>query len=129
MAETATLFTRASGGNTGIGEKSYTGDRRINQSFSVADSASDEERTLGIDVSELQFVSIFSDQDILMEWNDGAGTQGSVALKAGVAFIERLAADQYHVALMTVDVTALFFTNTSGSAANIVINGIQNNTP
>ena len=129
MSITATVTTTISGGISASGSKAYTGDVRVTQSFSVADSATDEQRTLNIDVTEMQMVYILSDQDILMEWNDSIGTQGSISLQANVAFIELLAADQYHVAKMAVDVTDLYFTNTSGSAANISIGVIQNNTP
>lgn len=129
MSESATLLYRATGGISASGEKQYTGDERVTQSFTVADSATDEQRTLNIDVSEMQLVFIVSDQDILMEWNDGAGAQGSIALQANVPFVEKLAADQYHAAKMAVDVTDLYFTNTSGSVANISIVVIQNNTP
>ena len=129
MAESATLKFTATGGLTASGEKTYTGDERVTQSFTVADSVTDQQRTLNIDITEMQMVYIVSDQDILMEWNDGAGAQGSISLKAGVAFIELVAADQYHVALMSVDVTDLYFTNSSGSTATIQIVVIQNNTP
>ena len=129
MAQTVTVTTTISGGISAQGTKTYSGDARTTQSFSVADSATDEERTLTIDVTEMQMIYIVSDQDILMEWNDSIGSQGSISLQANVAFLELLAADQYHAAKMGVDVTALFFTNTSGSAANISIGVIQNNTP
>jgi hypothetical protein len=129
MSQSATLKFTATGALVAIGEKTYTGDEQVAQSFSVADSATDEQRTLNIDVSEMQMIYIVSDQDILMEWNDDAGAQGSIALQANVPFIEKLAADQYHTAEMDVDVTDLYFTNASGSAANIKIIVIQNNTP
>lgn len=129
MSESATLLYRATGGISASGEKQYTGDERVTQSFTVADSVTDQQRTLNIDVSEMQLVYILSDQDILMEWNDAAGAQGSIALQANVPFVEKLAADQYHTAKMAIDVTDLYFTNTSGSTANISIVVIQNNTP
>ncbi len=129
MSQSAILKYTVTGALVAVGEKTYTGDEQVSQSFTVADSVTDQQRTLNIDVSEMQMVYIVSDQDILMEWNDATGTQGSISLKANVAFIEKLAADQYHVALMTVDVTDLYFTNTSGSTATIKIIVIQNNTP
>ncbi len=129
MSQSAIVKSTVTGALVAVGEKTYTGDEQVSQSFTVADSVTDQQRTLNIDVSEMQMVHIVSDQDILMEWNDATGTQGSVSLKAGVEFKELLAADQYHVALMTVDVTDLYFTNTSGSTATIKIIVIQNNTP
>ena len=129
MSLSSTITTTVAGGISASVVKTYTGDERTVQSFQVADSATDEQRTLNIDVTEMQMVYIVSDQDILMEWNDNVGTQGSEALIANVAFIEVLAANQYHVALMGVDVTDLYFTNTSGETANISICVIQNNTP
>ncbi len=129
MSQSAILKYTVTGALVAIGEKTYTGDEQVSQSFTVADAATDQQRTLNIDVSEMQMVYIVSDQDILMEWNDGAGAQGSIALQANVPFIEKLAADQYHAALMTVDVTDMYFTNTSGSTATIKIIVIQNNTP
>lgn len=129
MSESAVFSLKAVGGLSAVGEKTHSGDERITQSFTVADSVTDQQRTLNIDVSELQAILIVSDQDILMEWNDGAGAQGSISLKANVPFIERVAADQYHTVKMGVDVTDLYFTNSSGSTANIKIVAIQNNTP
>jgi hypothetical protein len=129
MSITATVTTSISGGISASGTKTYTGDERVTQSFTVADSATDEQRTLNIDVTEMQMVYIVSDQDITMEWNDTIGSQGSIALKANVAFLEVVAADQYHAAKLAVDVTDLYFTNSSGSTANISIGVIQNNTP
>lgn len=129
MSETATLLRRFTGGLSATAEKTYSGDERTTQSFTVADSVTDQQRTLNIDVSEMQVVYILSDQDILCEWNDAVGTQGSLSLKANVPFIEHLDADQYHTAKMAVDVTDLYFTNSSGSTATISIGVIQNNTP
>lgn len=116
-------------GISSLGEKTYTGDEVVVQSFTVADAVTDQQRTLNIDVSEMQLAFFLSDQDVTMEWNDATGTQGSLALKAGVAFIERVAADQYHTAKLAVDVTDAYFTNASGSTANITIGVVQNNTP
>lgn len=130
MSQSAVVSNKfVGGGILSSGEKTYTGDELVVQSFTVADAVTDQQRTLNIDVSEMQVAFFLSDQDVTMEWNDGAGAQGSLALKAGVAFIERLAADQYHAALLTVDVTDAYFTNASGSVANITIGVIQNNTP
>jgi hypothetical protein len=129
MSPSAILKFTATGGLVATGEKTYTGDEEVIQSFTVADSVTDQQRTLNIDVSEMQMVYIVSDQDITMEWNDATGTQGSIALQANAPFVEKLAADQYHTAKMGVDVTDLYFTNASGSTANIKIVVIQNNTP
>ncbi len=129
MSLSSTITTTISGGISASAAKTYTGDERAVQSFIVASAATDEQRTLNIDVTEMQMIYIVSDQDILMEWNDNVGTQGSIALIANVAFVEVLAANQYHVALMDVDVADLYFTNSSGEDANISICVVQNNTP
>ena len=129
MAVSGTIQVSGSGGQAFSGVKTYTGDSRISYSFTIDDGQSDQRRTVNIDVSELQCVVITSDQDILMEWNDAAGTQGSINLKADVPFEERVAADQYHAAKLAVDITDFYWTNTSGSNAVIKIEGIQNNTP
>lgn len=129
MSESATLLNRFTGGLSASGEKTYTGDERTTQSFTVADAVTDQQRTLTIDVSEMQVVFFLSDQDILVEWNDNAGAQGSIALKAGVPFVERVAADQYHTAKLAVDVTDTYWTNASGATANVQVGVIQNNTP
>lgn len=129
MSESAIMTSKFTGGLSAMFEKTYTGDERTTQSFTVSDSVTDQQRTLNIDVTEMQVVFIASDQDVLVEWNDNVGAQGSLALKANVPFIERVAADQYHTAKLSVDVTDLYITNASGSTANIKIGVIQNNTP
>ncbi len=64
-----------------------------------------------------------------MEWNDNVGTQGSISLKANVPFVQPISTDLYHTPKIDEDVTDLYFTNTSGADANIIIVVIQNNTP
>ncbi len=129
MSVTSTVTSAIAGGQAQSYSKSYTGDTRTSMSFSVADSVTDEQRTVAIDITELQLFYMVSDQDVTVDWNDAAGTQDTVNLKANVPWIERLAADQYQATKFAVDVTNFFITNASGATANIRIEVVQNNTP
>lgn len=128
MSVSSSSELRVNGGQSFLASKTYTGDVRDSQSFTVATSQTDERRTVAIDVSELQLFVMISDNDCTVEWNDINGTQGSVNLKANVPWIERVAADQYQTTKFAVDVTDFYIT-TTGNACVINIEIIKNNTP
>ena len=128
MSNSMTIEVNAIGGGRRFtASKIYTADEVTVQEFTVADSVLHSQHTLDIDVSELEAVVIISDQTVLMEWNDDAGTQGSETLIAGVPFIERVT--QHHADLLTADVTDLRISNTSGQLATIQVMVCKNNTP
>lgn len=128
MAVSSSRAASISGGQSFSGSKTYTGDKRISMNFQVADGLADDQHPVTVDIDQLQMFVMMSDEDVTVKWNDAAGTQGSVSLKAKVPWVELVAADQYQTTKFGVDVTDFFITNLAGGAAtaNIWIEIIQN---
>jgi hypothetical protein len=106
----------------------YTGEGLEAVNVDVPDSTTDKQVLVNIDVSALQVLYINSTQDILIEWNDNAGSQGSINLKANKPCIWW--ADAYHSnPLGAVDVTSLYLTNASGAAATFNFLALEDVTP
>ena len=93
----------------------------------VADSETDYEIAIAIDVSAVKSLYLVSDQDVTFETNDGSAPDNSISLKAGVPYVWH--EDSYHVFLLTVDVTSIFITNASGAVATIDLEVVQDATP
>lgn len=95
----------------------------LDLSFDVADSQTDEVHTIALDVSEAKSVYIVSDQAVTVEWNDSVGTQGDMSLLAGepVVWWSTQVTDGGNTLnpLGTTDLTTTYWTNASGSTANI----------
>ncbi len=130
MSLSATRTQKSVGGISVSSSKIFSGDVRESQSYAVADAASDEEHSLNIDITELQYFCIKSDQPVTLEFNNSGAGVPVIVLVADVPFEEYgTGSAQYHVAKFTVDITTLYVTNASGSAANIEIIVVKNNTP
>jgi len=95
--------------------KDYTSGSLVSVDESIADSETDKQVDAAFDLTQVQSLYMSSDQDILVEGNDGAGIAGSVALKANIPYI--WTQDTYDTVKFTADITALFITNASGSPA------------
>ena len=54
---------------------------------SIADSTTDQEMLITIDITALKVFMIWSTQNLTVEGNDGAGIAGTVALIANVAYL------------------------------------------
>lgn len=105
----------------------------LDLSFDVADSETDELHTIALDVSETKSIYIVSDQNITMEWNDGAGAQGDMDLLAGepVIWWSTQVTDGGNTLnpLGSVDLTGTYWTNASGSTANINFQAVYDASP
>lgn len=115
-------------GTSGAGEAvnksiTITDESILDLSFDVADGQTDEEHVLTVDVSAAKSIYIVSDQAVTVEWNDGAGTQGDMSLLANepVVWWSTQVTDGGNTInpLGAVDLTSTFWTNASGSTANI----------
>jgi hypothetical protein len=95
----------------------------------VADSTTDQVVTAGVDVSALKLLFILATQDMTLEWNDAAGSQGSIALKANRPLVWDSEAAYYTNPLGGTDVTQFFITNVSGAAGVLYIDTIIDITP
>ena len=108
-------------GRVVYGSKTYTGEQDSRTRVVIADGATDEEILCAIDVSALVALILVSDQDLLVEVNSpvSAGGDLTLVLKAGLPYI--WTNDFYYTNLFTVDVTAFYVTNSSGSSATLEI--------
>jgi len=96
----------------------------VSLSVQVADSTTDDEHALAIDVSELSAFFAVSSQNVTIETNDGDAPDDTITLTANVPWIWHTsmpdAVTPYTCPLGT-DVTAVFITNAGGTAADVEI--------
>lgn len=93
----------------------------------IADGQTDKQVTLAVDVSATKMFYIVSDQDITLETNSGSTPDDTISLKAGKPYV--FVDADYNSFLLGTDVTALFFTNASGSSATVECHVITDATP
>lgn len=105
----------------------YTASGTVEVSESVADSSTDAQINVAIDFSALGALLIVSDQDVTLETNNGTTPDDTFSLLANKPLI--WFSDSYFDCPLTVDVTAVFITNSSGSTATITIRANQDATP
>ena len=113
-------------GNSKLGSVELTGGKQQSISESIADSETDALVNLNIDFSELQSLYIKSDQAITLETNNGTTPDDTFVLVAGVPLIWH--AGDLQSCPLTADVTALYVTNASGSAALLEIEVLEDST-
>lgn len=108
-------------------EKAYTGDGQGSRDIAIPDSTTDLQVDISIDVSQIQAIFMLSDKDLTLETNDGATPADVINLKAGVPYVWH--AGSYFTNLLATDVTKLFLTNNSGSAARFQLEVVVDSTP
>ena len=123
MSTTATVTEKIAVGGTVVEySNTYTEDGYIALDPQIADSGTDIEVILSCDLADIATMYIVSDQDVTLEVNDGAGAGGTISLVVGVPLIW---GTNSYVSLadlgFSADITGFFFTNASGSTANINI--------
>jgi len=128
MAFSHTLAQQIStSGNTISKDNTYSGGSQTSVDESIPDSSSDLEVAFTLDVSEIQAIYIVSDQNMTLETNSGAAPDDTISLVAGVPYVWHTGS--YFVNKLTTDITALFMTNSSGSAARLQIEVVFDPTP
>ena len=128
MAFTVTLLERITvGGVTTDKTQAPSEGARSGISESIADSETDKEVGFTLDFSACKFFYINSDQDVLVETNSGSAADDTLTLLANVPYIWHV--NSNHTFLIGTDITALFVTNASGSAALLTIEEIHDPTP
>jgi hypothetical protein len=105
----------------------FSGEAEKNVSISVPDSSTDYEITLAIDISEIKSIVITSDQVITLETNSGSAADDTFAITANNPLIWNV--DSPAANPFSADITALFVTNASGSAATFNVRCIVDATP
>jgi len=94
---------------------------------SVADSATDYQINMAIDVSEVVHFRIKSTQTVTVETNDGTTPDDTFTLQGGQPY--EWAEGDPSTFILGTDVTAFFITNSSGAAADVTISCAQDATP
>jgi len=111
-----------------IRSKEYTGTLvTLLDGEQVADAQTDVEIEVTLDFSAVKAFYLVSDQDVTLETNDGTTPDDTFALLAGVPYVWNT--DSYDTFLVTVDVTSIFITNASGSAATLYLWALLDATP
>jgi len=105
---------------------SATGEAAI-EGETIADSATDYQINIAIDVTAVVSFFMLSDQDITVETNNGGAPDDTISLSADIPYI--WTTDSYDSFQLGTDVTALFITNASGSTATLNVRVIQDATP
>lgn len=104
------------GGFRFVASKELTVTAAAQYQESVANSASDLAVAITIESTSLKVFALQSDQDITVKTNDSGSPQETITLKANQPVI--WTEGQANVPISG-DVTALYITNSSGSAANV----------
>ena len=99
----------------------------LNVDESIADGETDLLVNWTCDYSALKALYIVSDQDLTIETNDGTTPDDTITLSANVPLL--WTSTGYLANPFSADVTALYVTNASGSAAALKIRSLQDPTP
>lgn len=90
----------------------------------IADSTTNGLIAFTLDVSQLKALFMMSDQDVLLETNDGTSPDDSFALKANEPVIWHANSPLPNPFASGTDVTGLYATNASGATAAVQIRAL-----
>ncbi len=128
MAVTATVDRHLSGiGSTKSQATEYSSSAAVDIDDTVADSETDFQINAAIDVSAAKVIYLHSTQNVTVETNNGGSPDNTINLVANIPYL--WTHDGYAVNLLTVDVTAFYITNASGSSATFTVKVLQDATP
>lgn len=123
----ALTFTSLLGGKSLSKTVTKTGSLETVLDESVADAQTDVQINVAIDVTAVKEFYLVSDQDVTLETNSGSTPDDTLSLVANEPYVwHSTSLDSF---LLTVDVTAFFITNASGSVANIDGHWVVDATP
>lgn len=127
MSFTDTITREWDGDDTKLSQsKAVTNELRANVSISIADGLTDKLVAWAIDISQLKALHIQSDQDITIETNNPAGTSAAaddtLTLLANQPISWQTGDVMDHP--FTADITQIYVTNASGSAAQLEIRAL-----
>ena len=106
-----------------------TAGERHDLSESIPDSSTDLSVNWTADVSEVKSLLIVSNYAVTVETNSGSSPADTFTLVANEPIIWSASQPGSPACPLTTDVTGLFITNSSGSAALLTIKMIQDPTP
>ena len=121
------VSTWKSGNDELVKSETLTGSGEVRISEAIADSETDLEITFTLDQSAMQSFYMVSDQDIMVETNNGAAPTDTFTLLANIPL--PWTSGRRSINPVTADITALFITNSSGSTANLEIRVLTDSTP
>lgn len=127
MSFAQTITESWAGGGNLSAAVAKTGSGRISVDESIATGASDTQIAFMLDFSEIEVLYILSDQDITLETNSGAAPDDTFSLLANEPLVWWSTC--LHSCPITVDITALFVTNASGSTARLRVEALYDATP
>lgn len=127
MAFSANVTEQIDSGGKTVGQvNTYSGDGRISVEATVPDATTDQLVAMSLDVSQIKTIYIVSTTALTFETNNAATPADSIALIAGVPYI--WSTGGYFTNLITTDITAVYLTNASGSAATFNLEAIYDAT-
>lgn len=123
--------SRAVVANSGTVSKSkqYTYSKIVEYSDSVSDGTTDDLVDLAFALAQLKVVYLASDQAITIKTNSSGAPQETINLLANVPLLWTEDDYQASSTLFAGDVTALYLTNGSGSAAAVEMRVLLDGTP
>ena len=114
-------------GISAVKVQSFSNVAHVQISEDVPTDETDLEIALVLDVDQIAFVYINSTQDVTFETNIAATPDNTIALTANNPYVWHTGS--YHALLLTVDITKIFITNTSGSTAEVTVWALYDSTP
>jgi|AntRauMFilla1563_2_1112583.scaffolds.fasta_scaffold00374_9 hypothetical protein len=126
----ATIQISVSGDISGLYSKSHsvTGGASHRVQEPIPDSSTDLQVAFALDVSQAKSFMLLADQDMLVETNSGTEAGNTFTLAAGVPYVwpstNGAAFVDTEADAVTTDITALFVTNTSGTAGTLTLDAI-----
>ena len=106
--------------------QSLSSSARLSLEESIADGQTNKQVAFALDVSQLKAIVINSSQNVTLETNSGSAADETISLLADVPYVWHY--QSYHPCLLETDLTALFITNASGSAATLQIEALYDAT-
>jgi len=123
-----TLLQKLSGSGGQVeASQAISADAKDERRIAVPIGATDYLEEIAFTVARLKAIMILADQDLTLETNDGGAPDDTIALVAGKPYVWE--SGSYFANLFTVPVTALYFTNASGVAAEVQILVFNDSTP
>ncbi len=128
MAFTHTLTRAILSPEGGVSaDVSKTGSISIGVDESIVTATTDGLLNIAFDKDDVKSIYILSDQAITIETNDGVSPGNTINLVANQPLVWQTG--DYYTNKFTVDVTAFYITNTSGSTASLKIRILSDATP
>ena len=107
----------------------YTASSTTGLDESIASNATNYLINIAIDVSEIESIYIYADQDLTIKTNSSGAPDNTINLNGGTPF--EWQSDSYYTNLLTTDITKIYVTNASSpaTATTLYLRVLQDATP